>query len=113
MDALKCWHKILVSSLHSLPHDLSNRQMSILLTVYLTSPPHSVRHLAEGLNISKPAICRAIDQLEILQFLKRARDEEDRRTIILKRTTKGSVFLREFGELVAEMLTAEMTVPTT
>ena len=27
-------------------------------------------------------------------------DEDDRRSVLLQRTVKGSVFLREFGELI-------------
>ena len=37
--------------------------MAVLLTVYLTPPPHAVRGLAAKQNISMPAITRALDCL--------------------------------------------------
>ena len=55
LQALDIWRRALSASVRLEAPDLSARQMSILLTVYLTTPPHTVR---------------------------------------------GSVFLREFGELI-------------
>jgi DNA-binding MarR family transcriptional regulator len=40
--------------------DLSARQLAVLLTVHLTDGPHTVRGLAAELNVSKPAITRAL-----------------------------------------------------
>ena len=37
--------------------------MAVLLTVYLTPPPHAVRGLAAKLSISMPAITRELDCL--------------------------------------------------
>ncbi len=34
--------------------DLSIRQMTILLTIYLEAPPHTIRDLAKKLGVSKP-----------------------------------------------------------
>ena len=80
--------------------DLSARQLAILLTVYLTPPPHTVRGLAASLGVSKPAITRALDTLGALDLLKRRRDEADRRNVLVQRTVKGSVYLRDFADLV-------------
>jgi DNA-binding MarR family transcriptional regulator len=74
--------------------------MALVLTVYLTPAPHTVRGLAEALNISKPAITRALDRLSSLGMVKRKVDEDDRRSVLIQRTVKGSVFLREFGDIV-------------
>ncbi len=74
--------------------------MALLLTVYLTVPPHTVRGLAQSLNISKPAVSRALDRLGDLGLVKRKLDETDRRSVLVQRTVKGSVFLREFGDIV-------------
>lgn len=82
--------------------DLSARQMALLLTVYLTPPPHTVRGLAEELRVSKPAITRALDRLSELGLVKRKVDENDRRSVLIQRTVKGSVFLREYGELIVK-----------
>jgi len=43
--------------------DLTSRQFGVFLTVYLTAGPHTVRGLAAELNVSKPAITRALDRL--------------------------------------------------
>ena len=76
--------------------------MAILLTVYLTPPPHTVRGLAQTLNISKPAVTRALDRLGELGLLKRRPDETDRRSVLVQRTVKGSVFLSDFAGQVME-----------
>ncbi|HBC06188.1 MAG TPA: MarR family transcriptional regulator, partial [Rhodospirillaceae bacterium] len=80
--------------------DLSARQMALLLTVYLTPPPHTVRGMADILKVSKPAVTRAVDRLSELHFVRRKVDENDRRSVLIQRTVPGSVFLREFGELI-------------
>ena len=98
--ALGLWRKALVASVRQAGPDLSARQMALLLTVYLCDPPHTVRGLAATLNISKPAITRALDRLSVLGFIKRKRDAEDRRNVLVQRTVIGSVFLSEFSELV-------------
>lgn len=101
VQALQLWRGALAESVRRDGPDLSARQMALLLTVYLTPPPHTVRGLAADLNVSKPAITRAIDRLSELGMIKRKTDDADRRSVLLQRTVKGSVFLREFGDLVA------------
>ena len=74
--------------------------MAVLLTVYLKSPPHTVRGLASALKISKPAITRSLDRLSDLGLLQRKIDESDRRSVLIQRTLRGSVFLQEYGEII-------------
>jgi DNA-binding MarR family transcriptional regulator len=74
---------VLVESVRGGGPDLSARQLSLLLTVYLTPPPHTVRGLAELLRVSKPAISRALDRLGMLGFARRKRDEADRRNVLV------------------------------
>ncbi|MEE9545632.1 MAG: MarR family transcriptional regulator [Rhodospirillales bacterium] len=74
---------------------------ALLPTVYMTPPPHIVRGVAEILNVSKPAVTRAVDRLSELQMLRRKADETDRRSVLIQRTVRGSVFLREIGEIIA------------
>ena len=100
LQALDIWRRALSASVRLEAPDLSARQMSILLTVYLTPPPHTVRGLAELLAISKPAVTRAIDRLTEIEFVRRKVDEQDRRSVLVQRTVRGSVFLHEFGELI-------------
>ncbi|WP_158043582.1 MarR family transcriptional regulator [Skermanella pratensis] len=102
LQALDLWRHVLVTNVRQAGPDLSSRQLALLLTVYLTPPPHTVRGLAATLNISKPAISRALDRLGRLGFIRRKRDEADRRNVLVQRTVKGSVFLTEFAHLVLE-----------
>ena len=108
LQALDLWRNVLVSSVRQAGPDLSSRQLALLLTVYLTPPPHTVRGLASTLNISKPAISRALDRLGRLGFIRRKRDDADRRNVLVQRTVKGSVFLTEFSHLVLKSQQASM-----
>ena len=99
-EALAIWRGALVESVRRDDPALTARQMSLLLTVYLTSPPHTVRGLAETLNVSKPAITRAVDKLSELGYLRRKQDETDRRSVLVQRTVSGSVYLSEFADLI-------------
>lgn len=100
VEALDLWRSAIVESVRRDGPDLSARQMALLLTVYVTPPPHTVRGLAETLKVSKPAVTRAVDRLSDYGLVKRKIDETDRRSVLIQRTVKGSVFLREFGELI-------------
>lgn len=100
VQALDLWRGAIIESVRRDGPDLSARQMALLLTVYLTPPPHTVRGLAQTLNVSKPAITRALDRLAELGMVKRKTDDADRRSVLVQRTVKGSVFLREFGDLI-------------
>jgi DNA-binding MarR family transcriptional regulator len=93
---------VLVATVRNAGPDLSARQLAIVLTVYLTPPPHTVRGLAAQLRISKPAVTRALDRLGILGLARRKRDDRDRRSVLVQRTVKGSVFLSDFADAVAE-----------
>ncbi|MBC7952463.1 MAG: MarR family transcriptional regulator [Rhodospirillaceae bacterium] len=100
VQALDLWRGAIVESVRRDGPDLSARQMALLLTVYLTPPNHTVRGLATTLNVSKPAITRALDRLSELGLVKRKTDETDRRSVLIQRTVKGSVYLREFGDMI-------------
>lgn len=102
LEALDHWRAVLVTSVKRAGPDLSSRQFALLLTVYLTPPPHTVRGLASTLDVSKPAISRALDRLGRLGFARRKRDDADRRNVLVQRTVKGSVFLTEFAHLVID-----------
>lgn len=102
-DALLLWRRVMVTALRQGLPDLTQRQFALLLHVYLTPPPHTVRGLAQHLRISKPAVSRAVDRLSDAGYLKRRTDEADKRSVLIQRTVQGSVFLREFGDMVAEV----------
>jgi DNA-binding MarR family transcriptional regulator len=100
---LALWHNVLVAALNCSLPDLTSRQFALFLQVYLAPPPHTVRGLARTLNMSKPAVTRAVDRLEKLEFVRRKTDEADKRSILVQRSVKGSVFLREFADMAAEV----------
>ncbi len=97
---LSGWMSTLVGYVRSGRPDLTNRQMALLLLVYLTSGPHTVRGLAQALGVSKPVVTRALNTLGALGYLKRERDEADRRNIFIAHTEMGAKFLEGFGELI-------------
>ena len=80
--------------------DLSNRQMAVLLTVYLEPPPHTVRGLAAKLNVTKPVITRALDTMGRLGLLTRRRDEADRRNVLVQRTLAGALAVEQLGDAI-------------
>ena len=99
-DGLELWRRAVTASVRSDAPDLTARQQAILMTIALTPGPHTVRGLAEQLNIAKPAVTRALDALERLDFIKRVRDEADLRNIFLERKPAGMTYLRQFAGLV-------------
>lgn len=100
LQALDLWRRATITSVRRDAPDLTARQMAMLLAVYLMEPPHTVRGLAVLLRISKPAVTRAVDRLSDLELVRRKMDTDDRRSVLIDRTVRGSVFLREFGELI-------------
>lgn len=82
--------------------DLSARQLAVFLTCYLQEGPHTVRGLAAELNVSKPAITRALDRLGELDLARRKVDPLDRRSVLVQRTMKGAAFLRDLRAIMAE-----------
>lgn len=105
-DALTLWHAVTLAGMARGQPDLTTRQMAVLLHVYLEPSPHTVRGLATRLDISKPAVTRALDRLSLLGFIRRKRDGTDRRSVLVQRTVAGSVFLREFADMAAQQAQA-------
>ncbi len=96
------WMTSLVGYVRSGEPDLTNRQMALLMVVYLQPGPHTVRGLARSLNVSKPVITRALNRLGALGYLRRERDDRDRRNIYVTRTSEGAKFLEEFGHFIVD-----------
>jgi len=101
LESLDLWRRAMVDNVRRDAPDLSARQMAALLTVYMTAPPHTVRGLAATLEVSKPAITRALDRLSELELARRKVDPKDRRSVLVQRTVKGSVYLSELAEIIA------------
>jgi DNA-binding MarR family transcriptional regulator len=100
-QALHLWHDVGLAQVKDEEADLSLRQMTILLTVYLESPPHTVRALAAKLDVSKPVITRALDAMGKLGLVSRRRDDQDKRNVLIQRTVGGSLFLERLADLIS------------
>ena len=85
--------------------DLSARQLGVFLTCYLQDGAHTVRGLAATLNVSKPAITRALDRLGELDLARRKVDPADRRSVLVQRTLKGTAFLRDLRGIMGDATT--------
>ncbi len=100
-SSLNDWMETLISYVRSARPDLTNRQMALLLLVYLEPGPHTVRGLAARLSVSKPVITRALNTLGAYGYIRRQKDESDLRNIFVERTEAGQDFLQEFEGLIA------------
>jgi DNA-binding MarR family transcriptional regulator len=100
--ALKLWHDVNLHLVKDNEPDLSARQISVLLTVYLEAPPHTVRDLARKLGVTKPVITRALKSMGKFDLLSRRRDEKDRRNVLVQRTVKGALYLERLADVIID-----------
>jgi len=82
--------------------DLSARQLGVFLTSYLEAEAQTVRGLAANLNVSKPAITRALDRLSEFDLVRRKTDPLDRRSVLVQRTIAGAGFMRDLKKIVGQ-----------
>jgi DNA-binding MarR family transcriptional regulator len=73
---------------------------------YLENEPQTVRGLAAGLNVSKPAITRALDRLSEFDLVRRKTDPRDRRSVLVQRTATGMAFQRELRTVLLDAASA-------
>jgi len=99
-NMLSGWMRALIGYVRSGEPDLTNRQMALLMLVYQTPGPHTVRGLAQTLGVSKPVVTRALNTLGTLGYLRRERDQDDRRNVFVVRTNDGANFLEGFKRYV-------------
>ena len=82
--------------------DLTARQLTVFLCVYLDDGPHTVRGLAQELNVCKPAITCALDRLGEFDLARRKVDLMDRRSVFVLPTPAGWAFLAELRAAMGE-----------
>ncbi|KCZ60236.1 MULTISPECIES: MarR family transcriptional regulator [Hyphomonas] len=104
---LELWRRAVTASVRSDAPDLTARQQAILMTIALVPGPHTVRGLADHLDIAKPAVTRALDTLSRLDFIRRIKDDNDLRNIFIERTPAGMTYLRSFAGLVMAAASGE------
>ena len=110
--ALTLWRDVNEGMVRDQEMDLSFRQVSILLTIYLDTPPHTVRGLADRFGVTKPVITRALDTMGKAGLVDRYRDEADKRNVVISRTVEGALFVERLGDRVvarSEGLTRAVT----
>lgn len=86
--------------------DLTARQLTAFLSVYMDEQTHTVSSLAELLHISRPGVTRIMDRLVQFDLVAREEDREDRRRVLVRRTTRGAAFFRELVG-IARVVAAE------
>jgi len=101
-QALQLWHDVTLDVVRDGEADLTARQLTVLLTVYLEPPPHTVRGLAAKLGVTKPVITRALDTMGRLKLVTRRRDEKDRRNVLIQRTVEGALAVERLGDVIVE-----------
>ena len=101
-QALRLWHDVSLALVRDREPDLSTRQVTILITIYLEPQPHTVRALAEKLGVTKPVITRALDTMGKLGLVTRKRDEFDRRNVVIQRTVAGALAVERLADLVVQ-----------
>jgi DNA-binding MarR family transcriptional regulator len=99
-QALRLWQQVLLAEVRDDAPDLTQRQMAILLTIYLDPPPHTIRALAARLGVTKPVITRALDTMGSLKLVSRHRDELDRRNVLVRRTVEGALYVERLGDAI-------------
>lgn len=81
--------------------DLTLRQLAIVLTIYQTTEPQTVRGLAKTLNISRPVVTRGLDRLSEHDLTRRKIDPLDRRSVLVMRTLAGTAMMRRLTDAIA------------
>jgi DNA-binding MarR family transcriptional regulator len=94
------WMDVLIGYVRSSKPDLTNRQFALLMLVYLSPGPHTVRAIAARLRVSKPVVTRALNSLGALGYVRRQKDESDLRNVFIERTPQGRAFLEAFAALI-------------
>jgi DNA-binding MarR family transcriptional regulator len=100
-DLLHVLRETILAEVRADAPDLSLRQTVVLLTVYLTNEPQTVRGLAAHLNVGRPVITRVLDRLGELGLVRRKVDPADRRSVIAQRTPDGATMVERLKVAMA------------
>jgi DNA-binding MarR family transcriptional regulator len=102
VDSFELIRDVLIGLVRREGRDLTARQLSIFLIIYRENAMHTVRELADRLDLRCADITRAADRLEELDLLKRKSDPRDRRSVVLSRTGDGAELLKFMGRLIRD-----------
>jgi MarR family transcriptional regulator, transcriptional regulator for hemolysin len=87
------------------PLNLSSAEGNILLHLLTQGPELRQEQLVEQLDVSKPAISRALDSLEVKGFVTRQQDQEDRRARRVRLTDKARAIGPEVEQVYNQVYT--------
>ncbi len=99
-DNLTLWYNVTLRTVRRNEPDLTTRQLALFMRVYLEPGPHTVRSLALELGVTKAVISRALNRLCKYNFIQRADDPDDGRSVLIKRTPAGIQYLQRFGDMI-------------
>jgi DNA-binding MarR family transcriptional regulator len=95
---LDMWTEVMVDGVRDDGPDLSARQLALMLMVHRRPGLHTVKRLSIDLNISKPAITRALHALGQAGFVQRTHPDHDRRESHVHLTAAGIAHLAQFAD---------------
>ena len=100
-NMLRSARQLINKNLHSL--DLSSSEANILLHLLTQSQEMGQEQLVEQLDVSKPAVSRALNSLETKGYVSRQRDLEDKRAYRIRLAEKalvnGAVIERVYNQV--------------
>jgi DNA-binding MarR family transcriptional regulator len=99
--ALRRFADAILAGVRNNEPDLTQRQLAVMLTIYLEPGPHTVRGLAAHLTISRTVISRALNRLAEYDFAHRKVDMRDRRSVFVQRTVRGAAYVRRISAALA------------
>ena len=80
--------------------DLTLRQLSVFLMVYLEDEPATLARLAARLLVPKPSVLRAVDRLQEQNLVRRVFSAADRRKMVIAGTAGGEKYKRQLARFV-------------
>ncbi|RZA26506.1 MAG: MarR family transcriptional regulator [Proteobacteria bacterium] len=98
---LNIFREAVLSEVRSDQPDLTLRQLAVMLTVYGTDEPQTVRGLAKHLNIGKPPVTRVLNVLGDLDLGQRVIDRLDRRSVNVGQTEAGAAMMQRLAGAMA------------
>jgi DNA-binding MarR family transcriptional regulator len=95
-------HETLLALVRRNGRDLTARQLTAYLTVYIDETLHTVSSLATLLGVTRPGVTRIVDRLTEFELVAREEDRDVRRRVLVRRTLQGMTFFRELAAITRE-----------
>lgn len=86
-------HRHMVQRLQS--HDLTHPQFITLASLVAHGQPTSMRELSDVTFQDAPSMTRIVDRLVKMGWVRRTRDEQDRRVVLVAATEPGAILIKQ------------------